>query len=103
MKTKLIASTPKSKSRSLRSQVPVQTLQKNSLISVPQFGHSPPNRDPGPVQVEKIKNGSLSQEFQKLQKELDVYIQKVEEVANRGESHKHFLEPLPHAMIAVFH
>lgn len=42
------------------------------------------------MQVEKIKKGSLSQEFQKLQKELDVYIQKVEEVANRGKSHKHF-------------
>lgn len=32
----------------------------------------------------EIKKGSLSQEFQKLQNELDVYIQKLEELANRG-------------------
>lgn len=103
IETNLMASTPKSKSRPLGAKLPVQTLPKNSLISVPQFGHSPPNRDPGPVQVEKIKKGSLSQEFQKLQKELDVCIQKVEELANKGKSHKHFLEPLPHVMITVFH
>lgn len=85
-----MASTSKSKSRPLGAKLPVQTPRKNSFISVPRFGHSPPNRDPGPAQVEEIKKGSLSQEFQKLQNELDVYIQKVEELANRGTSQKLF-------------
>lgn len=85
-----MASTSKSKPRPLGAKLHVQTPRKNSFISVPRFGHSPPNRDPGPAQVEEIKKGSLSQEFQKLQNELDVYIQKVEELANRGTSQKLF-------------
>lgn len=86
IKTKLMTSNPKSKSRPLGAKLPVQTSRKNSFISVPRLGHSPPNRDPGPAQVEEIKKGSLSQELQKMQNELDVYIQKVEELANRGKS-----------------
>lgn len=77
---------PKRKSRLLGTKLAVPTSRKNSFNSVPRFGHSPPNRDPGPAQVVEIKKGSLSQEFQKLQNELDVYIQKVEELANRGKS-----------------
>lgn len=62
----------------------MQTTQRSSFVSVPRFGHSPPNRDPGPAQVEEIKKVSLSVEFQKLQEQLDIYVQKVEEVANKG-------------------
>lgn len=50
------------------------------------FDHSPPTRDPGPSQLEEDKTGSLSQEFQKLHKELDGFIQKVEDLNNRGKS-----------------
>lgn len=88
MSSKLMASTPKSHPTPLGAKLPVQTSQKNSCISVPRSGHPPPNRDLVPAQVEEIKKGSISREFQKLQNELDVYIQKVEELANRGKSQK---------------
>lgn len=60
---------------------------------MPRFGRSPPNRDPG---LEVDKKGSLSQEFQKLQNELDVFIQKVEELTNKGkQGHEdYFTEPI---------
>lgn len=48
------------------------------------FDLSPPTRDPGPTQLEEDKTGSLSQEFQKLHNELDGFIQKVEDLTNRG-------------------
>lgn len=51
---------------------------------MPRAGQSPPNRDPGLRQQEGGKQGPLSQEIHKLQNELEVYIQKVEELANRG-------------------
>lgn len=51
---------------------------------MPRAGQSPPNRDPGLRQQEGGKQGALSQEIHKLQNELEVYIQKVEELANRG-------------------
>lgn len=95
-KTKLMASTPKNKSRQLGAKLSVQTPQKDTVSSMPRFGRSPPNRDPGPTQFEVDKKGSLSQEFQKLQNELDVFIQKVEELTNRGkQGHKNsFMEPI---------
>lgn len=95
-KTKLLASTPKNKSRQLGAKLSVQTPQKNSVSSMPRFGRSPPNRDPGPTQLEVDKKGSLSQEFQKLQNELDVFIQKVEELTKKGKrGHKnYFMEPI---------
>lgn len=52
------------------------------------IGRSPPTRDPGPRQLEGGKEAPLSQEIHKLQNELEVYIQKVEELAKRGDSRK---------------
>lgn len=64
------------------------TSQKNPISPVPRVGQSPPTRDPGPRQLEEDKQAPLSQEIHKLQNELEVYIQKVEELANRGRSQK---------------
>lgn len=47
-------------------------------------GRSPPTKDPGLRKKEENKQGPLSQEIHKLQNELEVYIQKVEELANSG-------------------
>lgn len=81
-----MAFTAKSKSRQLGAKLSVQTPQKNSVSSRFWFDHSPPTRDPGPSQLEQDKTGSLSQEFQKLHNELDGFIQKVEDLTNRGKS-----------------
>lgn len=51
---------------------------------MPQAGESPPTRDPGPRQVVGGRQEPLSHEILKLQNELEVYIQKVEELAKRG-------------------
>lgn len=56
------------------------------MSSIPQIGQSPPNRDPGPKQLGGGPQAPLSQEIHKLQNELEVYIQKIEELANRGNS-----------------
>lgn len=55
---------------------------------MPRTGQSPPTRDPGPKPLERGKPTPLSQEICKLQDELEVYIQKVEELANRGDPQK---------------
>ena len=55
---------------------------------MPRVSLSPPTRDPGPRQPEGGKQAPLSQEISKLQNELEVYIQKVEELANRGNVQK---------------
>lgn len=90
-----MASTPKSKSRHPGAKKSVQ-VSPNSATLGSWFGQSPPNRDPGPTQLEVDKRGSLSQEFQKLQNELEIFIQKVEELANTGKSQKlcFCIEPL---------
>lgn len=59
--------------------------QKLPISPMPRTGQSPPTRDPGPRQLEGSKQPPLSQEIQKLQNELEVYVQKVEELAKRGE------------------
>lgn len=51
---------------------------------MPRVGQSPPTKDPGLRKMEEDKRGPLSQEIHKLQNELEVYIQKVEELANSG-------------------
>ncbi|XP_040901434.1 protein moonraker isoform X3 [Toxotes jaculatrix] len=88
-KAKLKASSPKEKSAHLAAK---QTSHKRPL---PRAGQSPPTRDPGPRQLEGGKQAPLSQEIHKLQNELEVYIQKVEELANRatGEKMDKPLEP----------
>ncbi|XP_008287279.1 protein moonraker [Stegastes partitus] len=70
-----------------------QKSQKHPISSMPRVGLSPPTRDPGPRQVEGGKHAPLSHEIRKLQNELEVYIQKVEELANRGEKIEEPLEP----------
>lgn len=51
---------------------------------MPRFGQSPPNRDSGLKQAKLAKEDPLSKEIHKLQNELKRWIQKVEELANRG-------------------
>ncbi|XP_019944181.2 protein moonraker isoform X3 [Paralichthys olivaceus] len=70
-----------------------QTSQKPPLSKKPWFGQSLPTRDPRSRQPEGGKPTPLSQEIRKLQNELEVYIQKVEELANRGEKTEEPLEP----------
>uniref|UniRef100_A0A3B4UCF6 Si:dkey-243i1.1 n=1 Tax=Seriola dumerili TaxID=41447 RepID=A0A3B4UCF6_SERDU len=62
-----------------------QTSQKRPICRMPRAGQSPPTRDNGLRQLDGGKPGPLSQEIHKLQNELEVYIQKVEELANREE------------------
>ncbi|XP_056231008.1 protein moonraker isoform X1 [Seriola aureovittata] len=70
-----------------------QTSQKRPICRMPRAGQSPPTRDPGLRELDGGKPGPLSQEIHKLQNELEVYIQKVEELANRGEKIEEPLEP----------
>ncbi|XP_041796994.1 protein moonraker isoform X2 [Chelmon rostratus] len=86
---KLKASSPKEKMAQPGAKLSVLTSQKHPISPMPCIGQSPPNRDPGPG----AKQTSLSQEIHKLQHELEVYIQKVEELANRGEKIEEPLEP----------
>ncbi|XP_029301418.1 protein moonraker [Cottoperca gobio] len=92
-KTKLKTSSPKEKATQPRVKLSVHTPQKRPISSMPRIGQSPPNRDPGPRRFEGSKQAPLSQEIRKLQNELEVYIQKVEELANRGEKTEDPLEP----------
>lgn len=55
---------------------------------MPKTGQSPPTKDPGSWQLEEDKQTPLSLEIHKLQNEVEVYIQKVEELAKRGKSQK---------------
>ncbi|XP_035536655.1 protein moonraker isoform X2 [Morone saxatilis] len=88
-KTKLKASSPKGKGAKLS----VHTSRKHPISFMPRSSRSPPTRDPGPKQVEGGKRAPLSQEIHKLQNELEVYIQKVEELVKRGEKVEEPLEP----------
>ncbi|XP_013767912.1 protein moonraker isoform X1 [Pundamilia nyererei] len=69
------------------------TSQKHPISSMPRMSRSPPTRDPGLRQVEGDKEAPLSHEIHRLQNELELYIQKVEELANRGEKIQESLEP----------
>ncbi|XP_073336831.1 protein moonraker isoform X2 [Pagrus major] len=89
-KTKLKASSPKDKAARPGAKLSDFTSQKSSM---PRTSLSPPTRDTGLRQLEGGKQAPLSQEIHKLQYELEVYIQKVEELANRGEKIEEPLEP----------
>ncbi|XP_039985982.1 protein moonraker isoform X2 [Xiphias gladius] len=89
-KTKLKASSPKENTAHPGAK---QTSQKRHISPKPRGGQSPPTRDPGPRQLGGGKQAPLSQEIHKLQNELEVYIQKVEELAYRGEKKEQPLEP----------
>ncbi|XP_036933782.1 protein moonraker isoform X2 [Acanthopagrus latus] len=89
-KPKLKASSPKEKAGRPGAKLSVFTSQKSSM---PCTSLSPPTRDTGPRQLEGGRQAPLSQEIHKLQNELEVYIQKVEELANRGEKIEESLEP----------
>nr|XP_054598550.1 protein moonraker isoform X8 [Nothobranchius furzeri] len=60
---------------------------------MPHGGQIPPTRDPGLKQVAIDKQAPLSNEINKLQNELERYIQKVEELAKRGGKMEEPLEP----------
>ncbi|KAL3057548.1 hypothetical protein OYC64_007920 [Pagothenia borchgrevinki] len=92
-KFNLKTSSPKEKATRPRVQMSVHTQQKYPISPMPQTGKSPPTRDPGLRRFEGVKQAPLSQEIFKLQYELEVYIQKVEELANRGEKIEDQLEP----------
>lgn len=65
----------------------VHTFPKHCISTWPRTGQSPPTRDPGPRQPKGGQQALLSQEICKLQRELEVYIHKVEELARRGNLH----------------
>lgn len=87
-KTKLKTSSPKNKTGRPGAKLSAVTSLKNPISLKPQNGQSPPTNDPGPWQLRKEKS-SLSQEIIKLQNELEVYVQKVEALANRGKAQQH--------------
>ncbi|KAM3616117.1 uncharacterized protein V6R79_012515 [Siganus canaliculatus] len=72
---------------------PKLSSQKHALSPLPRAGLSPPTKDPGPRLLEGSKDAPLSLEIHKLQNELEVYIKKVEELANRAEKIEEPLEP----------
>ncbi|XP_017550425.1 protein moonraker isoform X6 [Pygocentrus nattereri] len=80
-KGKQRTSSPKRQTKSC-SQVLVYTPQKLSLTTVPE-GQSPPTRDPGLKDSRGVPQ--LSREIHKLQKELAMYIQRIEQLANKGQ------------------
>ncbi|XP_011480701.1 protein moonraker isoform X4 [Oryzias latipes] len=90
-KTKLKVSSPKEKVA--RPGTKQHISQKYPASSLPRAGQSPPTRDSGLGQKKGDKRTPLSQEIQKLQNELEVYIQKVEELANREENVEEPFEP----------
>ncbi|XP_031153444.1 protein moonraker isoform X2 [Sander lucioperca] len=92
-KNKLKTSSPKEKATRPGRKLLVHTPQKRPISSLPRIGQSPPTRDPGTRHFEGGKQAPLSQEICKLQNELEVYIQKVEELASRGEKIEDLLEP----------
>uniref|UniRef100_A0A667YDC5 Uncharacterized protein n=1 Tax=Myripristis murdjan TaxID=586833 RepID=A0A667YDC5_9TELE len=66
----------------------IHTPQRHSASLIHENGQSPPTRDPGPRQSAGGQQPQLSQEIHKLQNQLQVYIQKIETLANRGNMQK---------------
>ncbi|XP_070685396.1 protein moonraker [Pempheris klunzingeri] len=91
--TRLKTSSPKEKVAPPRAKPTVRTSQMHPNSPMPRTGRSPPTRDLGPRKMEGGKQAPLSQEIRKLQNELEVYIQKVEELAIRGAKVEEPLEP----------
>ncbi|XP_074536482.1 protein moonraker isoform X3 [Halichoeres trimaculatus] len=84
-KSKRKASSPKDKAARAGAKLSVDSFHKHPISPILRAGLSPPTRDPGPGHLGKNKETPLSHEIQKLQNELGVYIQKVEELAHRGD------------------
>ncbi|XP_068174395.1 protein moonraker isoform X3 [Antennarius striatus] len=74
---------------------PVEPGAKRSALTFKKnpIGPSPPTTDPGPQKLGQRKTTSLSEETQKLYNEFEVYIQKIENLANRGEKTEEPLDP----------
>lgn len=82
---------PKVKAGQQRGKLSVHTSQKIPISSLPRTGESTVATDPGRTCLEVDKQDQLRREIQKLLNELDVFIQKMKEVANRGKSQElHF-------------
>ncbi|XP_059187798.1 protein moonraker [Centropristis striata] len=92
-KAKLKTSSPKDKVIRPDAKSSVHTPRKHHISPMPRIGKSPPTRDHGLRQLEGGKQAPLSREICKLQNELEVYIQRVEELGNRGEKMEDPLEP----------
>ncbi|XP_075956380.1 protein moonraker isoform X2 [Anarhichas minor] len=92
-KAKFKTSSPKKNSTRFGAKLLANKPQKRPIGAMSRIGRSPPTRDPGPRQFEGGKRAPLSQEIDKLQNELDVYIQKVEALSNRGGEIEEPLEP----------
>uniref|UniRef100_A0A673ADE6 Uncharacterized protein n=1 Tax=Sphaeramia orbicularis TaxID=375764 RepID=A0A673ADE6_9TELE len=89
-KSKEQVSSPKEKVAQPRAKSLQHRSQKHHFSLRPRVYLSPPTRDPGPRQPEG-QQAPLSQEIRKLQNELEVYIQKVEELANIGNPENHYV------------
>ncbi|XP_062328636.1 protein moonraker isoform X2 [Osmerus eperlanus] len=87
------ASVPKEEVTRSGARVLVYTPQKLSGPLWPEQGLSPPTKDPGPGQTNNSQEPKLSQEIRRLQKELAIYIQRIEQLASRGGSLEKPLEP----------
>ncbi|KAM6933305.1 protein moonraker [Xenentodon cancila] len=90
-KTKPKASSPNKTVIQHVSKQPASKQYPSS--SKPCAGKSPPIRDAGLMLAGRGKQAPLSHEIRKLQNELEVYIQKVEELANRGQKTEESVEP----------
>ena len=82
------ASVPKEEVTRSGASVLVYTPQKLSGPPWPEQGLSPPTKDPGPGQTNNSPEPKLSQEIRRLQKELAIYIQRIEQLASRGNTQK---------------
>ncbi|KAF7700061.1 protein moonraker isoform X2 [Silurus meridionalis] len=65
------------------TQVLVYTPQKLFQSSMAEHGQSPPTRDPGPKAISSEPH--LSKEIYKLQKELETYVKRIEQLVNKGQ------------------
>ncbi|XP_040047879.2 protein moonraker isoform X2 [Gasterosteus aculeatus] len=93
-KAKFKTSSPKNISTRLGFKLSANKQpRKHPILPMPRIGRSPPTRDPGPRQFGGDRKAPLSQEVGKLQYELEVYIQKVEALSNRGGETEEPLEP----------
>lgn len=75
------------------AKVLVYTPQKLSVPAWPKQDQSPPTRDPGPGQSSNSQEPKLSQEICRLQKELAIYVQRIEQLPKRGGRLEEPLEP----------
>ncbi|CAL8373655.1 unnamed protein product [Gadus morhua 'NCC'] len=82
-------SSPKEKATRSRARFLVQSPQRRSVLAGFGQGKSPPTKDPGMGPSVRSHQPQLSREIQKVQKELLVYIEKVE---NRGQKAEEPLE-----------